>query len=782
MPNRLASQASPYLLQHANNPVDWWPWSSEAFEHARSRDVPIFLSIGYSTCYWCHVMERESFENVEIAAMINEAFVPIKLDREERPDLDELYMAATITMTGHGGWPMSVFLDPTTLKPFYCGTYFPAQPRPEYGRPSFPQLLNAMKMAWQTQRAGVRAQALEVASAVEEHLAKATPSAELGSAQVADAISGLMRTFDRTYGGFGAAPKFPQASYLELLLDVRSAAADDQTADAIDQSLRFTLTAMMIGGIHDHVGGGFHRYSVDAAWTVPHFEKMLYDNAQLASVYARAGAFYNDDEYRRTARHVLDYVLREMTDPATGLFYSAQDAEVDHREGLNYLWNPEQVAAAVDADDLALALDAYGLSSPANFKDPHHQPEPDEPKTWILRLKDRIDRIAPHEGLLPAMLVERQERINTALLRSRNQRKQPLTDDKCIAAWNGMMMRAFAIGAETLDQPRYLDAGRRCASSLLGSMWDGQTLLRSIRKGVAGPKGTLEDYAAVASGLLALHRAESIIDSGNDGSRLDQASAVLNALRSLFIGDDGRVYDTRAGETDLFVRSSSSHDGATPCGMSMYLNAQLDLFEATSEPIELERAVASLAAASGQIAASPTSTSNSTRALFRVLLAHEGGPEMIRQASPPAVEGSAKPAALRSASEVDPVEIYAAVERVTLNEEHPYASFSVVVKISQGWHVAAADAPDHPFKFFIVNGSGVAVYSDYPKANGALANPLGPGTIPVYVGTIEFTVALELDLETGRKGQPLIAISYQACSDSECLAPQSVELDIAIDA
>ncbi|VAX41454.1 Uncharacterized protein YyaL, partial [hydrothermal vent metagenome] len=349
--NRLSREMSPYLLQHAHNPVAWWPWGEEAFAEARRRDVPIFLSIGYSTCYWCHVMERESFEHAEIAALLNECFVCIKVDREERPEVDNLYMAATQVSTGRGGWPMSLFLEPEQLRPFYCGMYFPAEAKPGMQGPTFPQLLEGMAGAWAEQREGVVQQAAQIAEAVREHLAGGAGAAgapvPVGSRDVERAVERLLAGFDQVHGGFGAAPKFPQTVYAEFLLDAREQVSEPTTREAIDRVVRASLDAMAIGGIRDHVGGGFHRYATDAAWTVPHFEKMLYDQALLARLFVRAAAVYDDAEYKRVVREILEFVLREMTSTAGG-FFSAQDAEVDGREGLNYLWTPTQIAEVLD--------------------------------------------------------------------------------------------------------------------------------------------------------------------------------------------------------------------------------------------------------------------------------------------------------------------------------------------------------------------------------------------------------------------------------------------------
>ncbi|MCC6580742.1 MAG: thioredoxin domain-containing protein, partial [Phycisphaeraceae bacterium] len=381
-PNALADQTSPYLLQHACNPVDWHPWSPATLALARKLQRPIFLSIGYSTCYWCHVMERQCFENPDIAALMNDGFVNIKVDREERPDIDDLYMTAVQMITGSGGWPMSVFLTPPGaagaddpgLEPFDAGTYFP--PRDAYGRPGFPSVLRAISQAWRDRRGELLEQAGRVAQAMRSHLAPEPTPSPLSADQVSQAAGRLLRAYDSDDGGFGQAPKFPQPLNLRFLLHVHR---NNQDAD-IAGALTHTLDRMARGGMYDQVGGGFHRYSTDERWLVPHFEKMLYDNGQLAELYALAHERLPRDGdpglFARVAAETCDYILREMTD-ASGAFWSAQDAEVDSREGLNYLWNPREIRNVLDDPKLAeLALAMYGLDEGPNFRDPHHRDEP----------------------------------------------------------------------------------------------------------------------------------------------------------------------------------------------------------------------------------------------------------------------------------------------------------------------------------------------------------------------------------------------------------------------
>ncbi|MBI1190399.1 MAG: DUF255 domain-containing protein [Tepidisphaera sp.] len=793
--NRLAASTSPYLLQHAHNPVDWWPWGEGAIEEARRRDVPLFVSIGYSTCYWCHVMERESFENEQVAAQMNEGFVCVKVDREERPDVDELYMAATVLMNGHGGWPMSVFVEPKSLKPFFCGTYYPLEPRP--GVPTFPKVLEAMRNAWRDQREGVVRQAEQLALGVADHLATATPGQELGQSQVADAVAGVLRMFDRANGGFGAAPKFPQCSLIRLLQEVRERAADDSTADAIDIALRTTLNQIMIGGIRDHVGGGFHRYAVDATWTVPHFEKMLYDQAQLLEVFARAARRDGDSEYARAAREVFAYVSREMTSPGGG-FYSAQDAEVDGKEGANYVWTVESLREALAPaavlefegtrqaalDALEFATKVYGLDGGPNFRDPHHPGEASN----VLRLSGRMEAIAAGFQTSPAALVEKLTRLNAALLEARNGRAQPRRDDKVIAAWNGMMIGALASAGRALEDGAMVAAARRAADWLLGAMVEPKgELMRAWRDGKAHTPGFLEDYASVALGLFEIARCE---EGAARAKRVSQGAAMLERGLTLFADEAGGLFDTREGATDLFVRARSTHDGAMPSGTAMMLHALLDGAELVEEAGDAARgeryreaARRAIDAISGHVSSSPVGCAASVRALLRMLLDAESGPGAMRPSSAAEVHTArAVPAQRQHPAAMGVVEIYAAVDRVALRPLEP-VEMGVVIKVAEGWHIVAAEPGEtavaramRPLRIDVVHGQGVKVYADYPAGED-----FGEGEqrIKVNTGTIELRVAMERD--GAWKGTPILSVAYQACSDTECLEPAVVELDIALD-
>lgn len=778
--NRLAASTSPYLLQHAHNPVDWFPWGDEAFAEAKRRDVPVLLSIGYSTCYWCHVMERESFESESIAALMNERFVCIKIDREERPDLDDIYMTATQIMTSHGGWPMTVFLDPASRQPFWCGTYFPPDPRPAMGIPSLPQVLTNISAAWQKQRPDVIEQANQIGAIVRERLAGGDqpPAAISAPKCVTEAVSGLLRMFDRNYGGFGGAPKFPQPVFLELLLDARERAGSAQTRAAIDEALRVTLDKMLIGGVYDQIGGGFHRYSVDATWTVPHFEKMLYDNAQLLSVYARAASAFDDAEYRRIVRETAAYLRREMR--ASGGLASAQDAEVDAREGLNYLWTPEQVRAALSKDDAAFACRVFSLDPGPNFRDPHH---PHEPASNVLRLRDRPEVLARELNLSIADFHTTRERTARSMLAARDTRKQPHRDDKVLAAWNGLAIHGLAVAAELLRDRALLDDAVGIASFILSTLHGPDGLCRSWRGGVRGGPGFLEDYGASVLGLASLARAMRAVapERGSDAAAFERAAARLADEAAARFAADDRWFDTSEGQSDSFVRTRSLHDGAVPCGSSMMLLALLELSSTNADAVRHAQTL--LRSMLGSIDELPLGLAWATRAVLRVA----SDPLLASSPLKALVSAEASPAS-REEDAFSPVEIYAGVERVAISKGSP-ASLRVALRIAPGYHVLAADPwiddPKSelrglvPLRVHVRGGTGIEAYADYPAGDAYTAASDVVGKPRVYSNEIDFEIALEQTAEI--TGRPMLAITYQACSDRACLPPRTVELDIAID-
>jgi uncharacterized protein YyaL (SSP411 family)/aryl-alcohol dehydrogenase-like predicted oxidoreductase len=539
--NRLANATSPYLLQHAHNPVDWYPWGEEALERARAEDKPILLSIGYSACHWCHVMERESFENPKIAALMNESFVCIKVDREERPDLDDIYMAATLAMNhGQGGWPMTVFLTPAQ-EPFFAGTYFP--PEDGYGRPGFASLLKRIAELWRTSRATLVAQGSEMARHLQEATRRA-PSGMVGEGELQRALEQLAEDFDERHAGFGPAPKFPPSGALSLLLRAHRRFGDERAIHMV----RRTLMAMARGGMYDQVGGGFHRYSVDERWLVPHFEKMLYDNALLARAYLEGWQAARDPFFQRIATEILDYVLREMTD-AEGGFYSATDADSEGEEGRFFVWTPESVEAALGDAELARRFcEAYDVTARGNWEG-----------NSIPNLRYELSAVAARLGLTPDDLEASLAEARLKLYAARFQRVPPGLDDKVLTAWNGLMIGAFAEGYRVLSDPRYLAAGRKAADFCLRALRkDDGRLLRTWRRGVAHIDAYLEDYAFLAAGLLDLYEA------GGEPRDLEAAEALTAHVLSDFAAEGGGFYATATGHERLLVRPREGHDGAIP--------------------------------------------------------------------------------------------------------------------------------------------------------------------------------------------------------------------------
>ena len=550
--NHLAAETSPYLLQHAHNPVDWYPWGEEALRRAKAENKPIFLSIGYSSCHWCHVMERESFEDPETAKILNEHFVAIKVDREERPDLDEIYMTAVQLLTGRGGWPLSVFLTPE-LKPFYGGTYFPPDDR--FGMPSFQRALKALAETWREKPDQIADSAEQMLQAIQANAAPGLSAAGPLDASVLDrAVAELRGQFDPRWGGFGAAPKFPSGAAIAVLL--RQQLHDGRT-DALEMAT-VTLDRMAYGGIHDQIGGGFHRYSIDARWLVPHFEKMLYDNAILAKAYLEAWQATGKDRYRRVAAGIFDYVLRDMTD-ARGGFHSAEDADSEGEEGKFYVWRPDQIRAALGEEDAALFAECYGVSESGNFEGRN-----------ILHVPKNPAAFARRKGLSEEELEERLAPLRRKLLAERARRVRPGKDDKVLSAWNGMMISALARGHQVLGEKRYLAAAEKAADFVLTEMLREGTLLRTYRAtdpagtgGVSKLPGYLDDYAETANGLVDLYEASFEL------RWLEAADGLVRKMTADFWDDaDGGFFYTSAAHKDLLVRTKPFYDGAVPSGNS----------------------------------------------------------------------------------------------------------------------------------------------------------------------------------------------------------------------
>ncbi len=572
--NRLIDATSPYLLQHAHNPVDWYPWGDEALKKARNEDKPIFLSVGYSACHWCHVMERESFEDEEIAEFLNEYFVAIKVDREERPDIDRIYMAATQIMTGSGGWPMSVFLTPA-LKPFYAGTYFP--PRTRMGRPGFRTVLESITGAWLTRREDVLESAEKFTANVRQNAeAHSGPPNAPSPALIAAAAADLLQSFDPDHGGFGPAPKFPPHMAIELLFRRYHASQDAGVRGAA----LLTLRAMANGGLYDHLGGGFHRYSVDERWLVPHFEKMLYDNAQLAPLYLAAYQITRDPFYRRIAEETFDYVLRDLTSPGGG-FYSSEDADSEGEEGRFYLWTHGEIVDVLGDADAALFNASYSVQPEGNFAS-HEEYHAGQN---ILHVTVARDALAQRHALSVRALELRLAAMRRKLLDVRAQRVHPGLDDKILTSWNALMISALAQGYQVLGKKRLLHAAEKAAAFLLSHVRDGNRLLRSHRNGESRFDAYLDDHAFLAAALLDLYEAAF------DVRWLETAREIADIMLVKFWDrEEGGFFFTSPGHTHLLVRDKPVFDGAEPSGNAMAAYALLRLATFTGEPEYLEKA------------------------------------------------------------------------------------------------------------------------------------------------------------------------------------------------
>jgi uncharacterized protein YyaL (SSP411 family) len=570
--NRLIHETSPYLRQHAHNPVDWYPWGPEALERARTLDRPIFLSIGYSACHWCHVMEHESFEDPEIARLLNEHFVSIKVDREERPDLDQIYMTAVQMLTGRGGWPMSIFLTPD-LKPFFGGTYYP--PTDRHGLPSFRRVLHGLIDAWRNRRSEVENSAGQITAHLLEAVRLAPGEGELGPDLLRQAAQGLARAFDPTYGGFGSAPKFPHPMDLRLLLRTWRRFGD---ANALHM-VRLTLDRMAMGGIYDHLGGGFHRYSTDARWLVPHFEKMLYDNALLCVSYLEGYQATGNPLYRTVVEETLAYVLREMTSPE-GPFYSTQDADSEGEEGKFYVWSAAEVEAILGKEVAEKFAYVYDVTPDGNWEGHNilHRAKTDEQDARLLNVPEPELRRLLDQG-------KRQ------LCEVRNRRVWPGRDEKVLTSWNGLMIAAFAQAAQVLDRPEYAATAARAADFLLKRMRtaDGR-LLRTYSAGSAAKlNGYLEDYAFVVDALVSLF--EATFEPRWLEAALDLAELMIGQFWDA--AEAGFFYTGRDHET-LIARTKDPHDSSIPSGNSMAVTALLRLAKLTGRMDLMEKAEATV--------------------------------------------------------------------------------------------------------------------------------------------------------------------------------------------
>jgi hypothetical protein len=582
VPNRLALEKSPYLLQHADNPVDWYPWGAEAFARAKAEDKPIFLSIGYSTCHWCHVMEHESFENEGIAELINRDFIPIKVDREERPDVDDVYMTAVQTMTGSGGWPLSLFLTPEG-RPFHGGTYYPPDDR--YGRPGFPALLAAISDAWKTRRTELETSAGRLVDHLDLAARAPTEGPEVGTAPLEKAARALAAEFDPRHGGFGAAPKFPPAMRLEFLIRFWIRTGEPKAREMVET----TLTKMAAGGLYDHVGGGFHRYSTDARWLVPHFEKMLYDNALIARAYVLAFRAFGNAEFARVARETLDYLLAEMTPPEGG-FFAAQDADSAGEEGTFYVWDRRSIEAALEAEAAPIVAARYGVTEAGNFE--HGQ--------TVLSIVRTVPELAVRFGTSEERVEEILRESRRRMYEARSRREPPATDTKLLTDWSGLAISAFALAARVLGEPRYEDAARRAADRILSRCRVAGDLLHREKDGAAGIPGFASDYAFLVEAMLDLYEATF------DPRYFRAALELANEMEERFADPSGGYFLAAEGHDHLIVRPRELFDGAMPSSNSVAAMNLLRLATFTGDAKHRSRAEAVFSAFAGYLDRAPS--------------------------------------------------------------------------------------------------------------------------------------------------------------------------------
>lgn len=782
--NRLAKETSPYLLLHAHNPVDWYPWGPEAFEKAKRDKKLIFLSVGYSSCYWCHVMERLVFSHPEIAQYMNEHFVNIKVDREERPDVDDIYMTAlqvyfqAIRTPQAGGWPLSMFLTPD-LKPLAGGTYFP--PEDQEGRQGFPTILKRVQTAWTESPEDMQKTADMLAKALQGavRVRPALVPIKLDENLVNGAVEQLKATYDSEHGGFDfnpdqpKRPKFPVPVKLGLL----QRQLTQNPKDSASEMLYFTLDQLAAGGIHDQLGGGFHRYSTDRTWSVPHFEKMLYDNAQLADVYVAAYKATNNQLYRSVAEDIFTFVLRDLTDDQGG-FYSALDAETDGVEGKYYVWTREEIKQALEPDDVRLIAQHFGLDREPNFE-----------HGYVLEVIRPVSRLADDFQMTASELTERLGRINSKLLAIREKREPLLRDDKVLTSWNGLMIRALAHGATALNRPEYLHAAEKAATFILSRMRDDNgRLLRTYRAQVAKVPAYLDDFSFLIEGLLALHTASG------DEKWLNAAIRLQDQQRELFWDDRQQGYFFMATDhEELLVRIKDMHDSVLPSGNSVAVRNLLRLAQLTKKPTYRTDAEQTLEAAAQVLQETPRSAVNMAVALSEFLASAEVSPEqkqsqLTDEAAEPAIQlvGGEAPADSPPAKKKKLPEHVKGAAFLAAEKLIPGATvdFIVVLNIEDGWHINSNPAPD---EFAIATELSLksklessAVEVVYPKGVEHTVPGLKKKVL-YYSKQVQIRGQIEVPADAAGMEEELeFLIKYQACNEKTCLRPMTMSLKVPV--
>ncbi|HAK97180.1 MAG TPA: thioredoxin domain-containing protein [Planctomycetes bacterium] len=746
--NRLARELSPYLLQHARNPVDWYPWGEEAFARAREEDKPVFLSAGYSTCHWCHVMERECFARDDVAALLNAHFVPVKVDREERPDVDEIYMHATQLIAGSGGWPNSVWLTPDR-RPWYAGTYFPREDHPR--GPGFLTVLRALAAMWTGRRAEVEEYAARVWEALRGMLSAPVARGGVHGGLLAAALAERAAAFDHVNGGFGAAPKFPPHASLQLI----AAECRRRRDPGLLALLTRTLDAMAAGGIHDHVGGGFHRYAVDAAWRVPHFEKMLYDNAQLARAYTDGWLLAGDASYRRIAGETCEWVLREMTSPE-GAFYSALDADSEGEEGTYYLWRAEEIEAILGPEEAAFFGRVFPIAEEGNFEEhgaPHGRGlnvlyrETARPEPGTGEERDAVER-----------------RIAACLLRLRDARAArvgPQRDEKIIAAWNGLMLGSLAYAGRHLGETRLVAAAERAADFILTHMRAGGRLLHSFMGGRAHIDAFLDDYACLAGGLLDLYEATGRRE------RLEEARALAGDMLARFADEAaGGFFHAARDAADRLLPSKTCFDGPTPSGNAAAAQVLIRIGALAGDARLLELGARTVAAFAGVLDRHPAAAEG----LLAASALHEevaGG----TGAAPPSPAGARGPRCTIEA-------------RASALAPGGAGEITIRLAIDEGWHVAAhAPGAAHiaPASVVVEGVEGLAIGEPIYPEGRAMLFAGDPSPRSVYAGLAEIRVPIAATADAAAGTRVVSAtVAVQPCSDRACDAPAAITLAIPV--
>ena len=724
--NRLSLELSPYLRLHAHNPVDWYPWGEEALAKARREDKPIFLSVGYSSCYWCHVMERLVFSDPDIAHQMNQFFVNIKVDREERPDIDEIYMTATQLMTGHGGWPNSVFLTPD-LKPFFAGTYFP--PEDSHGRPGFPRVIQALHVAWQEKRQELEKQADQISQSIARIHTTHAVSKKVEEDLSGKAIDHIENRFDPINGGLGTAPKFPPDHALDLLLTAYRQDPQAKYLAIVEQ----TLHHMALGGIRDHLGGGFHRYATDAQWRVPHFEKMLYNQALLTHNFLRAYQITNKTAYRIAAEEILDFVSREMTDSKGG-FYSAIDAETEAEEGAYYTWTEQDIRQTLKKDaDFFLSCYALVLMP--------------EGSAGVIYKTDTDSALSVRHQTDTATLYARLSPLKEKLLNARSQRTRPLLDDKIITAWNGLMIGAYARAYEVLARTEYLTTAQKAADFILNNLRNTNgDLYRIYREGQRKGEAYQEDYAFLIDGFLHLYRAT------HSARYLQDALSLSERMHTIFWDTLNGGYFFTQSQNEMIVRTKSFYDSALPSGNAVALHILWELRTLTQNPLYAQRALA-LTNSFASLA------ENTPGALLHFIHGTMMASSPIATLSPDSLV-TASATALPSDS----------ANTLKVN---------VRLNITSGWHIQASNPTDDyliPTRLSLDTDIAEITQIDYPPAKD-LQFPFAERAIAVYTDSLN--VPLTLSFKTRPQTLSLL-LTYQACDSTRCLSPQTQRISLNV--